>query len=121
MINYHHVIHALRRKPQALAGSVYRDSLFPRDAYAAAWARLSQTLPQKEACRRMVGLLALAHDENCEAELASLVAKALDDGQLPDARQLRDRLKPRHRDLPSDVPVRLTALASFDTLLGAGT
>lgn len=65
-------------------------------------------------------MLALAHDENCEAELASLVAKALDDGQLPDDRQLRDRLKPRHRDLPSDVPVTLTALASFDTLLGAG-
>lgn len=120
VINYHHVIHALRRKPQALAGSVYRDGLFPRDAYAAAWARLSEMLPQKEACRRMVGLLALAHDENCEAELAALVAKALDDGQLPDDRQLRDRLKPRHRDLPSDVPVTLTALASFDTLLGAG-
>lgn len=65
-------------------------------------------------------MLALAHDENCETELAALVAKALDDGQLPDDRQLRDRLKGHQRDLPSDVPVTLTALASFDTLLGAG-
>ena len=29
VVDYHHVIHALRRKPQALAGSVLRDSLFP--------------------------------------------------------------------------------------------
>ena len=33
-IDYRHVIHALRRKPQALAGSVYRDGLFPRTEYA---------------------------------------------------------------------------------------
>jgi hypothetical protein len=37
---------------------------------------------------------------------------------LPDDRQFRDRLKPRHRDLPRDIPVVLTSLASFDTLLG---
>jgi len=30
VINYHHVIHALRRKPQALWSSIDRDSLFPR-------------------------------------------------------------------------------------------
>ena len=29
-------LHALRRKPQALAASVYRDSLFPQTEYAAA-------------------------------------------------------------------------------------
>ncbi|WP_418904506.1 Mu transposase domain-containing protein [Cereibacter sphaeroides] len=40
-VNYCHVIHALRRKPQALAGSVYRDGLFPRPEYAEAWAALS--------------------------------------------------------------------------------
>ena len=29
----------------------------------------SETLSQREACRRMVNLLWLAHDEGCEAEL----------------------------------------------------
>ena len=29
----HHLIHALRRKPMALLHFVYRDQLFPRDAY----------------------------------------------------------------------------------------
>ncbi len=67
VVDHRHVIHALRRKPQALAGSVFRDSLFPRTEYSQAWACLSEALPQKDACRRMVGLLALAHDEGCEA------------------------------------------------------
>ena len=116
-VDYRHVIHALRRKPQALARSIYRDSLFPRAEYVAAWAQLSEALPETEACRRMVALLALAHDETCEAELAALIAEDLAEGRAPDARDLRRRLEPRGRDLPSDVPVALTALASFDALL----
>jgi hypothetical protein len=116
-VDYRHVIHALRRKPQALARSIYRDSLFPRPEYAAAWASLSQTLPEKEACRRMVALLALAHDEGCEAELAALMAEDFARSRTPDPLDLRRRLEPRDRDLPLDVPVILTALASFDTLL----
>ena len=52
-VDYRHVIHALRRKPQALAGSVYRDGLFPRSEYDAAWAALAEALSRKEACQRM--------------------------------------------------------------------
>lgn len=32
VVDYRHVIHALRRKPGALPGLVYRDQLFPREA-----------------------------------------------------------------------------------------
>ncbi|WP_299656057.1 hypothetical protein [uncultured Jannaschia sp.] len=116
-INYRHVIHALRRKPQALAGSVYRDGLFPHSEYAEAWAALSAALPQRDACRRMVELLWLAHDEGCEAELAALIADDLGSRDLPDARELTKRLEPRRRERPADVPVALTDLASFDALL----
>jgi hypothetical protein len=116
-VDYRHVIHALRRKPQALAGSVYRDGLFPRSEYAAAWAALSEALPRRDACRRMVDLLWLAHDEGCEAELAALLADDLAAGRLPQARELNKRLEPRRRDLPDDVPVALTGLDSFDALL----
>ncbi len=68
----------------------------------------------------MVALLALAPDEGCEAGLAALIAADLAAGRDPDARDLRDRLVPRGRDLPADVPVALTALASFDALLEVG-
>jgi len=118
-INYHHVIHALRRKPGALAASVYRDGIFPRGEYAAAWAALEAALPRREASRRMVDLLWLAHDEACEAELATSITADLAAGRLPDAATLKGRLTPRQRDLPEDVPVALTALAQFDALLEA--
>lgn len=60
-VNYRRVIHPLRRKPQALAGAVYRDGLFPRSEYEAAWATLSTALLCRDACCRMVDLLWLAH------------------------------------------------------------
>ena len=67
VVDYRHVIHALRRKPMALLGLVYRDQLFPRDAYRQTFDRLLEKLPEKSACRLMVDLLALAHDRGCEA------------------------------------------------------
>jgi len=120
-VDWRHVIHALRRKPGALAGLVCRDSLFPRTEYAAAWTALSDALPQRDACCRMVGLLWLAHEEACEAELAHLIAEELDRAGLPDAEVLRTRLEPRGRTLPADIPVALTGLAQFDALLGTQT
>jgi hypothetical protein len=116
-VNYRHVIHALRRKPQALAGSVYRDGLFPRSEYTEAWTALSTALPQRDACRRMVDLLCLAHDDGCEAELACLIADCLQKNELPEACRLKERLEPSQRTLPDDTLVSLTDLASFDALL----
>jgi hypothetical protein len=43
---------------------------------------------EKIACRTMVGLLALAHDRACEAELADAIEAALDVGEIPDLRRL---------------------------------
>jgi len=49
VVDYHHVIHALRKKPMALINLVYRDQLFPRRAYAApsrsCWPRGARSKP----------------------------------------------------------------------------
>lgn len=119
VINYHHVIHALRRKPQALWSSIYRDSLFPRTEYAAVWQLLQRDLPRRDACRRMVDLLFTAHDRACEAELAHLLADDLAAGRIPDPGLLASRLSPRQTALPRDVAVAHPSLDSFDALLGA--
>jgi hypothetical protein len=95
---------------------MYRDGLFPRSEYRRAWQALSAALTQKDACKRMVALLAMAHEEACEAELAGLIAAELRAGRLPEATALRRRLRPAS-DLPADVPVALTAPAQFDALL----
>jgi hypothetical protein len=49
-VDYRHVIHALRRKPMALLNLVYRDQLFPRDAFRHAWDVLVATQPSRHAC-----------------------------------------------------------------------
>ena len=115
VVDYHHVIHALRKKPMALLNLVYRDQLFPRRAYARAFEALLTKQSEKQACRTMVGLLALAHDRACEAELAHAIEADLDAGDLPDLDRLRDRFKPDRTAIP-DVVVKLTPLSAYDEL-----
>ena len=119
VIDYRHIIHSLRRKPGALLNLTYRDQLFPRTAYRRAWDALLAALPAQAACRAMVGLLALAHDRACEAELATTIDAFLDAGDLPDFAQLRERFTPTP-EAPPEVAVRLPDIATYDALLAAG-
>src|SRR5436190_2250289 len=152
VVDYHHVIHALRKKPMALlnlddrfhetdqlpaldfspknaalskaaydsnlgsARLVYRDQLFPRRAYARAFELLLARESDKQACRTMVGLLALAHDRACEAELAHAIDADLDAGCPPDLDRLRDRFKPDQAAIPI-VAVELVPLSAYDELV----
>ena len=54
VVDYRHVIHALRRKPHALLNLVYRDQLFPRAAFRNTWDALIAAEPPRIACRIMV-------------------------------------------------------------------
>jgi hypothetical protein len=117
VVDYRHVIHALRRKPMALLNLVYRDQLFPRDAYRLTFDQLLEQLPEKSACRLMVDLLALAHERGCEAELATLLAADLASGQLPDIAALNARFACDPEALP-EVVVHLTPLIAYEALLG---
>ena len=117
VVDYCHVIHALRRKPMALLHLVYRDQLFPRDAYRQTFDRLMEKLPEKSACRLMVDLLALAHERGCEAELATILAGDLAANQLPDMATLRECFAPDPAALPG-VVVHLAPLSDYEELLG---
>jgi hypothetical protein len=63
----------------------------------------------------MVGLLALAYDRACEAELADAIDADLDAGALPDLDRLRDRFRPDQTAIP-DVAVELAPLSAYDKL-----
>ena len=115
VVDYHHVIHALRKKPMALVNLVYRDQLFPRRAYARAFEALLARESEKQACRTMVGLLALAHDRACELELAHAIDADLDAGVLLDLNRLRERFKPDRAAIPH-VAVELVPLSAYDEL-----
>jgi len=116
VVDYRHVIHALRKKPMALNNLVYRDQLFPRPAYARAFEALHQTVGDKRACKLTVELLALAHDRGCEAELAQLIDRELDAGRLPDLAMLRERFAPNPASVPT-IKVTTVPLSVYDELV----
>jgi len=115
VVDYHHVIHALRKKPMALNNLVYRDQLFPRPAYARAFEALHQSVGDRRACKFTVELLALAHDRGCEAELAELIDAELNAGRLPDLALLRERFGPNPASVPA-IKVELVPLSTYDEL-----
>lgn len=116
VVDYHHVIHSLRRKPMALMGLVYRDQLFPRRAFGDMFTALLEHTSEREACRTMVDLLALAHDRGCEAELAAQIEEDLRQNRQPDVAALRALFNPPSEALPK-VEVRLADLSSYNQLV----
>ncbi len=115
VVDYRHVIHALRKKPMALLNLVYREQLFPREAYKRAFEALIAGVGDRRACRTMVGLLALAHDRACEADLAEAITADLDAGQLPNLDRLRERFQPQTTAVP-EITIQMPALDSYDEL-----
>jgi hypothetical protein len=116
VIDYHHLIHALRRKPMALLGLVYRDQLFPRPAYRRTFEALLARLGERPACRRTVELLALAHERGCEVALAEHLEALLEAGELPQLGALHERFAPDPERLPH-IEVRLGSLADYAALI----
>jgi hypothetical protein len=116
VVDYRHIIHSLQRKPMALLNLVYRDQLFPRRAFARA---LLANGSERHACRTLVGLLALAHERACEAELAASIDAELNAGRLADLDAMRERFKPSAATIP-EVVVALTPLHVYDELSAMG-
>ncbi len=110
-----HVIHALRRKPMALLNLVYRDQLWPREAYRHMFDHLCDRTSERSACKLMVELLSLAHERACEAQLATLLSEDLAADRLPDLKDLRTRFAPDLASLP-EVCVHLTPLTLYEAL-----
>ena len=115
VVDYRHVIHSLRRKPMAPLNLVYRNQLFPRRAYAMAFEALLAETGEKPACRAMVGLLALAHERVCEAELAHAIDAELDAGRPPNLAAPSERFAPKIGAAP-EVVVGLPTLAVYDAI-----
>ena len=63
----------------------------------------------------MVGILALAHERGCEAELALALQADLDQGVLPDLAATIERFRPKDVAWPT-VVVTLPSLAIYDQI-----
>jgi transposase InsO family protein len=118
-VDYRHVIGSLVKKPQAFRHSVFREHLFPRDAYRRAWEALDARLDPRRACRVYVGLLHLAAMNGCEARLAEHLDAVLGDGALPELETARAAVAPVPTAPPA-VAVPAPDLAGYDALLQFG-
>ena len=97
VVDYHHVIHALRRKPMALLNLVYRDQLFPHAGVSPQLGRAARRAAAAHGLSNH-GRLARpgARSRTCEGELAVIELEAiLGTGELPDLALLRQRIQRR--------------------------
>jgi transposase InsO family protein len=92
-IDYRHLVAGLKRKPGAFARWVLRDEIFPREIYRHTWEKLSAQLPERAACKIIVGLLALAADGH-EASVANELEQLYARNELPSIETLTDQLVP---------------------------
>jgi hypothetical protein len=116
MIDYRHFIDALKRKPQAFKGLVFRDALFPREAYRRTWEQLDLRLTRRQACQTIVALLEMAAQDGVEGVLAQRLEVLLEAGALPDLKRLREEFAPRKAELPQ-VTVEIPPASIYDALL----
>jgi len=116
MIDYRHFVDALKRKPQAFKGLVFRDALFPREAYRRMWEQLECRLTQRQACQTIVALLEMAARDGVEGVLAGRLQALLAAGELPDVKRLREEFASRKVELPV-VIVEMPQASSYDALL----
>jgi len=116
VIDYRHFVDALKRKPQAFKGLVFRDALFPRAAYRRMWGQLDARLAQRQACQTIVALLEMAAQDGVEGVLAQRLDALLATGELPDIKQLREEFAPRKAEVPV-IRVEMPATRVYDALL----
>jgi hypothetical protein len=115
-VDYRHVITSLKRKPMAFYRSQLRDDLLPSETYRQIWQVLDQQLPERAACKLMVGALALAAEQDGEQALGESLLQTLKQGTIPRLVDLQQRFGPPAHAV-SEPAVEQHRLASYDELL----
>lgn len=115
-VDYRHVITSLEHKPQTFRYSQLRGDLLPSKTYKAVWHLLDTQLEARKACKKMVGILALAHRADCEKLLGVHIQALMDKNVIPDLYKLQQQFDIREHHIPS-VQVSQPPAASYDGLL----
>jgi transposase InsO family protein len=102
-VNYRHVIAQLIRKPQAFRYSQIREDLLPSDDYRRIWAHLDQQLDPRDACKRIVAILALAAAADCEEALGHYLLRQFEAHRIPTVEALQQRFQPNTDSTPKTV------------------
>jgi transposase InsO family protein len=124
-VDYRHLIGQLVRKPQAFRHSQLRDDLLPNAIYRHIWAEIDARLEPRAACKRIVGILALAARADCEQALGAHVLRRLEVGEVPSLLELEHRFAPPPESTAVEALLAQGGcqhpLALYDALLPAHT
>jgi hypothetical protein len=118
VIDYRHFIEELKRKPQAFKGLLFRDALFPREAYRLTWEQLDLKLKRRQACQTIVALLEMAACDGVEGVLAERLDALRLAGELPDVKRLREEFAPRKTEVPQ-ITIEIPSPSRYDALLSS--
>lgn len=117
LIDYHHVIGTLVRKPQAFRNYVYRDQMFPTFAFRQAWEQLDKGLDGRKACQEYVKILNEAARPCGEERVNNYLEESLSKGVLPKSDQVKALFK-GHKIKHPELKSTQCELADYDVLLG---
>lgn len=115
-VDYRHVITSLERKPQAFRYSQLRDDFLPDDTYKAVWSWLDKEMGPRNACKTMVGILALANRADCEKQLGDHLLDLMVKQKTPSLYELRKKFEKNKKILPC-VRVKQPSPESYNDLL----
>ena len=117
-IDYRHLIGSLKKKPMAFRAYQFREEMLPTPVYRDIWYWLDDKLPAQSAAKNMVGILALAAEHDCQAELEQVLQEQKRQGKLPVLADLQNRFAPPPT-ATVEPQVTQHGLAEYDKLLGA--
>lgn len=116
-IDYRHLIHSLVKKPMAFYHSLWQEELLPGPEFHQLWALCQVQYEPVQACRWMVGVLALAARMSNEARLADkLLSDYAQRGQLPDLMAIKKEYETQEPVVPL-LHCQQHTLASYAPLL----
>lgn len=115
-IDYRHVIDSLVRKPQAFRHYIFKDDLFPTQAFQRAWEVLDKNLNSREACKEYVRILKLTASSGKELEISDYLERYIEKKQQISSREIEKFLGVKHENY-MEVYVEKSDLKSYDELL----
>jgi DNA-binding XRE family transcriptional regulator len=116
VIDYHHVIHALIKKPGAFRYCKYRDEIFPSDAYRRIWNYIDETESKQTSSKTMLRILKLSADYHCENSLATYLIKLIHNKQKFDIDAIENKFNVSNPSLPL-IECKQHPLSHYDLLI----
>jgi len=116
VIDYHHVIHSLIKKPGAFRFCKYKNEILPNENYRAIWNYIDAIEPQQTAPKTMLRILKLAADYDCEAALESYLMNIISNKQGLNIEEIENQFNTSNPSLPK-VECKQHMLADYDQLI----